>query len=100
MKTLKTIVCCALFLIAVPSFAQFPEADFGDSTLPIMVSADMLSYDRENKIYTAEGNVEITRGPMVLKADHITMNGVTKEAEAVGNVSFFNGTDQINARPL
>lgn len=97
MKALKSIVCFAVFLIAVSSFAQFPEAEFGDSTLPIMVSADMLSYDRENKIYTAEGNVEITRGPMVLKADRIIMNGETKEAEATGNVYFFNGTDQINA---
>jgi LPS-assembly protein len=98
MKTLKALACLIVVLIAAPAaFAQFPEADFGDTTIPILVSADMLSYDRENKIYTAEGNVEITRGPMVLKADRVTMNGETKEAEATGNVYFFNGTDEIKA---
>jgi LPS-assembly protein len=98
MKTLKTVACLIVVLIAAPAaFAQFPEADFGDTTIPITVSADMLSYDRENKIYTAEGNVEITRGAMVLKADRVTMNGVTKEAEATGNAYFFNGTDEIKA---
>lgn len=84
-------------MAAPAAFAQFPEADFGDTTIPILVSADMLSYDRENTVYTAEGNVEITRGAMVLKADKVTMNGVTKEAEATGNVYFFNGTDEIKA---
>jgi len=32
---------------------------------------------------------------MVLKADRVAMNGVTKEAEATGNVYFFNGVDEI-----
>lgn len=96
MKTLQALACLIVVLIAAPgAFAQFPEADFGDTTIPIMVSADMLSYDRENKIYTAEGNVEITRGPMVLKADRVSMNGETKEAEATGNVYYFNGSDEI-----
>jgi LPS-assembly protein len=98
MKTLQAIACLIVVLIAAPAaLAQFPEADFGDTTIPIIVSADMLSYDRESKVYTAEGNVEITRGAMVLKADRVTMNGVTKEAEAVGKVYFFNGVDEINA---
>lgn len=96
MKTLQALACLIVVLIAAPAaFAQFDDFDFGDTTIPIMVSADMLSYDRENKIYTAEGNVEITRGPMILKADRVSMNGETKEAEAAGNVYFFNGTDEI-----
>ena len=96
MKTLQAIVCIiAVFVAAPAAIAQFSETDFGDTTVPIQVSADMLSYDLENKVYTAEGNVEITRGPMVLKADRVTMNGQTKEAEATGNVYFFNGTDEI-----
>jgi len=95
MKTLQAIACLIIVLFAAPAaFSQFPD-DFGDTTIPIMVSADMLTYDRENKIYTAEGNVEITRGTMVLKADRITMNGVTKQAEATGNVYYFNGVDEI-----
>ncbi len=98
MKTIKALIpFFVVLLTAVPALAQFNTTDFGDTKIPIMLSADMLSYDRENKIYTAEGNVEITRGNMVLKADRISMNGATKEAEADGHVYFFNGTDEIKA---
>jgi LPS-assembly protein len=93
MKTIRALIPLFIILTAAPAFAQFPDAGFGDETIPIMVSADMLSYDRENKIYTAEGSVEITRGPMVLRADRVSMNGVTKEAEATGHVYYFNGAE-------
>lgn len=82
-------------LISATSMGQIKDLDFGDSTIPIMVSADMLTYDRENEIYTAEGNVEITRGNALLKADRVLLSGKTKTAEAEGNVYFYDGEDKV-----
>lgn len=81
--------------LSTSSLAQFKDMDFGDRTIPILISADMLTYDRENAIYTAEGNVEITRGNALLKADKVTLWAETKMAEAQGNVSLFDGEDKV-----
>lgn len=95
-RTFFTSSLLLMFLfISATSWGQIKDLDFGDSTIPIMVSADMLTYDRDNEIYTAEGNVEITRGNALLKADRVLLSGKTKTAEAEGNVYFYDGEDKV-----
>lgn len=95
----RTLLFLALLLFfafqTLPSLAQVKNLKFDDPNIPINVSADMLTYDRENGIYTAEGNVEITRGSLLLKADKVTLWGETKVAEAEGNVYFYDGEDKV-----
>ncbi|MBN1574653.1 MAG: LPS-assembly protein LptD [Deltaproteobacteria bacterium] len=94
-KYLFTYVVLFILSASTVSFAQFKDMDFGDKTIPILISADMLTYDRENAVYTAEGNVEITRGNALLKADKVTLWAETKMAEAEGNVSLYDGEDKV-----
>ena len=97
MKKIRVFLLLVLVSLVVPAFAQVGDIDFGDTSIPIMISADMLTYDRQNNIYTAEGNVEITRGGTVLKADTVTLHGDTNLAEASGNVFFSSGEDVLEA---
>ncbi len=94
-KYLLAFIVLLLMSISTTCLAQLEGKDFGDKTIPILISADMLTYDRENSIYTAEGNVEITRGNALLKADKVIFNGETKMAEAEGNVSLYDGEDMV-----
>lgn len=91
-----------MLVIAVVAVAPFATAQvdddyFGDPTTPVTIEADMLSYDRENNVYIAEGNVEITRGTSMLNADLIRVNAVTKDAVAEGNVVYYDGENRVEA---
>jgi len=91
------ILGIALAFCPVYAVAQVDDDYFGDPTTPVTIEADMLSYDRENSVYTAEGAVEITRGSAVLTADLVRLNAVTKEASAEGNVVYYDGESRVEA---
>ncbi|MFO7570233.1 MAG: LPS assembly protein LptD [Smithellaceae bacterium] len=52
---------------------------------PVEIEADNLAYDSEREVYTAEGNVVITYGAGVLRADYVEYNQKTSQASAQGN---------------
>ncbi|MEW6534673.1 MAG: hypothetical protein AB1454_03500 [Candidatus Auribacterota bacterium] len=58
---------------------------------PIEVNADNVEYIKEEEIVKGTGNVVINFKGVRLAADSITVNLVTKDAYAVGNVRFFQG---------
>lgn len=65
---------------AVPEFTDPGPA------APVHVDAQTLSYDTNGTTVIARGNVVITYGDYVLKADHVTYNPETNQIVAVGNV--------------
>lgn len=58
---------------------------------PIEVNADNVEYIKEQEIVKGIGNVVINFKGVHLSADSITVNLVTKEADAIGNVRFLQG---------
>ncbi|HMK52780.1 MAG TPA: LptA/OstA family protein, partial [Thermodesulfobacteriota bacterium] len=67
---------------------------------PVDIEADELSYDRETQVYEAHGQVEVNRGDMFLKADHVRMNMATKDLVAWGNVLLREGEDVVECQRL
>ena len=66
-----------------PSFA---DRLVGDRNAKWQITADKMSYDRDEGLYRAEGNVVITRGGQVLKASEARYNEKTGMVEAAGDV--------------
>ena len=64
-----------------PAPGTLPEED-----VPVRVTADRIEYAGETHLLTAQGEVEVTRGGEVLRADFVQVNTETGEALARGNV--------------
>jgi len=54
---------------------------------PSLITADELTYDEENGLVTASGNVEISQAGRVLLADKVTYNTISDIVTAEGNVT-------------
>jgi len=67
---------------------------------PVDIEADELIYDRETQTYHANGQVEVSRGDLSLKADHAQLNMGTKDMVAWGNVLLREGEDVIECQRL
>lgn len=63
---------------------------------PVNIDADTLSYDEENGIALAEGNVEIRLGPRTMRADRILYSFRTGEAELTGKVRYKDADEQFS----
>lgn len=73
-----------------------------DRTLPIDVQADRMQHDDARKVTTFIGNVLLTRGPLRIRSDRLTINQDGKggqTVEAQGTPATFrqrrDGTDQV-----
>lgn len=64
--------------------AAFPESG------EVLMQADELTYDREARVVTATGNVELAYGERVLLADRVTYDEKTGVVKADGNVSLLD----------
>lgn len=84
-------------LTAIPAWAQpemgterkqakqaFPESG------EVLMQADELAYDREARVVTATGHVELAYGERILLADRVTYNETTGVVTADGNVSLLD----------
>jgi LPS-assembly protein len=67
---------------------------------PMEIEADELTYDRNQQLYDAHGNVEITRGTLSVRADHAQLNMATREMMAWGKVVLREGEDVIECERL
>ncbi len=73
----------------------FPLSMKGQGKLPVDIVASEIEYDRKNNYMKASGDVEITQGSRILKADHVRLNILTNDAEATGNVMLKDGEDVL-----
>ena len=65
---------------------------------PIIVNGDKIEYFRDINVVTIEGNVEIIKGNSVLTCDKATVNTLTNDAHAEGNVILKDRKGLIKAR--
>lgn len=68
--------------------------------LPIEVNADNVEYHKEEETVTGTGNVVINFKGVKLAADKITVNLITKDAFAEGNVRFYQGDKLYTAEEI
>lgn len=81
---------------AMPAAAALP-----DKKIPVLLSADSITYDQENGLVVAEGNVEISQGDRMVLADRVIYNERTLIVTADGNVSLLEpGGDVLFADHL
>ena len=67
---------------------------------PVEIEADHLSYDKDEQLYQAHGNVEVTRGDFFLKADHARLSAATNDVVAWGKVVLREGEDVLECDRL
>ena len=65
---------------------------------PIIVNGDKIEYSRDINLVTIEGNVEIKKGNSVLTCDKATVNTLTNDTHAEGNVILKDQKGLIKAR--
>lgn len=66
-----------------------------DEGLPIHIEANSITYDKKADQYIAEGNVEIVRAGMTLRADRVILDNKTRLATAEGKVEILQQTSRI-----
>ena len=69
----------------------------GDRNAKWQITANKMSYDRDEGLYVAEGDVVITRGGQVLKANEARYNEKTGMVEAIGDVVLETNGDIVRA---
>lgn len=70
-----------------------PESE--GEVIPVDLTADSMTYDRELGLITASGNVQIVYGDRILIADRVTYNQKTDIVNAVGNASLQEGDGEV-----
>jgi LPS-assembly protein len=91
-----------LFLALVADVVRAQDRSFadrfvGDRNAKWQITADKMSYDRDEGLYTAEGNVVIVRSGQVLKAKEARYNEKTGMVEAIGEVVLEANGDVLRA---
>ena len=76
----------AASMVGEPSFADFGDLGEGLRDQPIDLSADLLEYDRERRLYTATGNVVIRQQGRTIRADWLAFSPETGRGVASGKV--------------
>ncbi|MFO0998366.1 MAG: LPS assembly protein LptD [Alphaproteobacteria bacterium] len=79
---------CLAHLLALALFVAQARAQVPEPThLPVVLTADEVTYNEDLGTVIAKGNVEIAQGERVLLADSVTYNQRTNIVIATGNVS-------------
>ena len=87
-------------LVADAAWAEdrsFGERFAGDRNAKWQITAKKMSYDRDEGLYVAEGDVVITRAGQVLKANEARYNEKTGMVEAIGDVILETNGDILRA---
>ncbi len=90
---MDVLVLAVLLAVFFPVFpAQAAERDIKG---PVNIEADQLSYDKEEDVYRAQGNVIITFTDGFLIADSVIYDRKTDDAFAEGDVFILNKADTL-----
>lgn len=76
---------------------SFGDRLVGDRNAKWQITANKMSYDRDEGLYVAEGDVVITRAGQVLKANKARYNEKTGMVEAIGDVVLETNGDILRA---
>ena len=76
---------------------SFGDRFAGDRNAKWQITANKMSYDRDEGLYVAEGDVVITRAGQVLKANEARYNEKTGMVEAIGDVVLETNGDVVRA---
>jgi len=87
-------------LAAIGSWAADLKEELNSPEIPWHITADELSYDDQTKIYTARGNVLITKADKTISADLIRFDHQNMKVFASGHVVVSTGSDVIAADSL
>jgi LPS-assembly protein len=82
---------------AWPAEQSFGDRLVGDRNAKWQITANKMSYDRDEGLYVAEGDVVVTRGGQVLRANEARYNEKTGMVEAVGEVVLETNGDILRA---
>ena len=105
-KTALIVACAATFVCGIrPAVAENAGVFSGLTPklgegliqgLPVIFTADTISYDEEAGIALAEGNVEIGWGEQTIRADKIRYDARSGEVEFVGHVLYEQDGDEFS----
>lgn len=86
------MVACGV-ATATPGQAQAPTTK--DEKSPVLLSADQVTFDEEQGLVTARGNVELSQNLRTVRADTIAYNRRTKVVTATGNIRIVEPSGDI-----
>lgn len=90
---LLALVAAGWLGIIGTAHAQPVPIQIGDD--PALIDAAEITYDRDLRIITARGEVEIARGERILKADTVSYNVGTNLVTASGNLVLLEPTGEV-----
>jgi LPS-assembly protein len=100
LRTQSLLGVLILALVADVAWAadrSYGDRLVGDRNAKWQITANKMSYDRDEGLYVAEGDVVITRGGQVLKANEARYNEKTGMVEAIGDVVLETNGDIVRA---
>ncbi|MCW9049468.1 MAG: LPS assembly protein LptD [Deltaproteobacteria bacterium] len=68
----------------------------GEAGVPVQLEADQLSYDRENGVYRASGDVRLQQGDLEVRSQSLQWNQISGEIDAEGNVKFISPNEELS----
>jgi lipopolysaccharide export system protein LptA len=89
---LKLSACLAIFYFACLSFSNYSLAESADRDKPIDLEADTLKVDDAKQISTYTGNVILTQGTLVIRAEKLIVredSGGFQQSTSLGNPTTF-----------
>lgn len=89
MLLLLLLFCC---FGSLPAAARSRVLVMGE---PVYLEADELSYNHDDELYQARGNVRLTQGELEVSSDQMRWNRVTGEVDASGNVRFLSPLETL-----
>ncbi len=90
-RLLPVVVALLVAALALPAKAR----EIFSKEIPVLITADEISYDRELGTVTARGRVEITQGERTLLADTVSYNQNTDTVSASGNVVLHEPSGEV-----
>ncbi len=91
LSRLSFAVLTIILLAAGPALAQKAPV----RTTPVLITADEVNYDRQRGLVVAKGNVEVSQGARILKANSLIYNQKTRTVIAFGNISLTEPTGEV-----
>lgn len=80
------LTMAAALAAALPAEAQAPTPAASKDSQPVLLSADEVTYDEQQELVTARGNVELSQGARTVHADTMTYNKRSTVVTASGRV--------------